>query len=310
MSLETSETRDPTPDEVQAARAKADAKRCASESPHLSGISAGFGALSRLPTTDPPLSHVSPAADAVAARLQAAKSNPPSVSHSWDARDALDACERLFRDHPGHLIRACCRQEIFNPSKDEPVRDLVYGEFGFMSLVAFFRKYANQIPPNAVLADLGSGVGRPLFAAACLAPTTLAKCVGVEKLGGLHALACELKALYDTELAPALGVDPPVVEVHRGDFLHGTQWRGADVVLINSAIFRDELFEATELRASELLGPGALVVTLRVGFRDVGRDDACWELLEATERRQSWGVSTVFVHRRTSASHRRAGIED
>ena len=34
------------------------------------------------------------------------------------------------------------------------------------------------------------------------------------------------------------------------------------------------------------------------------------ELLEATERRQSWGVSTVFVHRRTSASHRRAGIED
>jgi len=83
------------------------------------------------------------------------------------------------------------------------------------------------------------------------------------------------------------------VEVHRGDFLHGSQWRGADVVLINSAIFRDELFEATELRASELLGPGALVVTLRVGFRDVGRDDACWELLEATERRQSWGVSTV-----------------
>ena len=246
----------------------------------------------------------------MAARLQAAKSSPPSVSHSWDARDALDACERLFRDHPGHLIRACCRQEIFNPSKDEPVRDLVYGEFGFMSLVAFFRKYAHQIPPNAVLADLGSGVGRPLFAAACLAPTTLAKCVGVEKLGGLHALACELKALYDTELAPALGVDPPVVEVHRGDFLHGTQWRGADVVLINSAIFRDELFEATELRASELLGPGALVVTLRVGFRDVGRDDACWELLEATERRQSWGVSTVYVHRRTSASHRRAGIED
>ena len=43
MSLETSETRDPTPDEVQAARAKADAKRGASESPHLSGISAGFG---------------------------------------------------------------------------------------------------------------------------------------------------------------------------------------------------------------------------------------------------------------------------
>ena len=37
---------------------------------------------------------------------------------------------------------------------------------------------------------------------------------------------------------------------------------------------------------------------------------ACWELLEATERRQSWGMSTVYVHRRTQNSPRRTGIED
>jgi len=67
----------------------------------------------------------------------------------------------------------------------------VYGEFGFMSLVALFRKYSDQIPRRAVVADLGSGVGRPLFAAACLRPD-IARCVGVEKLRGLHELAGEL----------------------------------------------------------------------------------------------------------------------
>ena len=189
------------------------------------------------------------------------------------------------------------------------MRDLVYGEFGFMSLVALFRKYSDQIPPRAVVADLGSGVGRPLFAAACLRPD-LARCVGVEKLGGLHELASELRALYDAELAPVLGANAPRVELHRGDFLHGVEWRGANVVLVNSAIFSDELFDATEARAAEVLSPGALVVTLRRGFADCGHEGACWELLEATERRQSWGMSTVYVHRRTQNSPRRAGIED
>tara|TARA_B100000405_G_scaffold275629_1_gene217082 strand:- start:3389 stop:3958 length:570 start_codon:yes stop_codon:yes gene_type:complete len=189
------------------------------------------------------------------------------------------------------------------------VRDLVYGEFGFMSLVALFRKYSDQIPRRAVVADLGSGVGRPLFAAACLRPD-IARCVGVEKLRGLHELAGELRALYDAELAPVLGAHPPRVELHRGDFLGGVEWRGADVVLVNSAIFRDELFDATEARAAEVLTPGALVVTLRRGFRDCGHEGACWELLEATERRQSWGMSTVYVHRRTQNSPRRTGIED
>ena len=173
MSLETSETRDPTPDEVQAARAKADAKRCASESPHLSGISGLARFLVSQPLTLPfPTSPPQPMPWRRDSRLP----NPTRRAYRTLGTPATPwtPASVLFRDHPGHLIRACCRQEIFNPSKDEPVRDLVYGEFGFMSLVAFFRKYAHQIPPNAVLADLGSGVGRPLFAAACLAPTTLA----------------------------------------------------------------------------------------------------------------------------------------
>ena len=114
------------------------------------------------------------------------------------ARRAMNLCEDLFRDHPGTLIRERCRDEMFAKDESESVRDLVYGEFGFLSLVAFFKKHRGSIPSsNAVCYDLGSGVGRPVFAAATLHP--FAKVVGMECLEGLHALGTELAQLYDAE---------------------------------------------------------------------------------------------------------------
>ena len=91
----------------------------------------------------------------------------------------------------------------------------MYGEFGFMSLVALFRKYSDQIP-RARSSRPGSGVGSRSSPPRVCAGR--AGCVGVEKLGGLHELAGELRALYDAELAPVLGAHPPRVELHRGDF--------------------------------------------------------------------------------------------
>lgn len=267
--------------------------------------------------------------------------------------------------------------------------------------------------------DVGSGVGRPVFAAATLHP--FARVVGMECLHGLHALGTELAQLYDAEVAPAVaaamraaesdGVDaavdgvasvalvggvgcgggsvgggggggggggdviiaPPTVELIRCDFLVDDSWKDADVVLVNSCCFSESLFAAIEARASHLLRPGTLVVTLRQQFahaagghpvhaaaaggtgkqsgqaaaaaagdagaveeksrtshdvsagvpstsggdgetmeekiraaRSVGSriggeagGGECWELLEATERRMSWGPSMMFVYRRT-----------
>ena len=102
--------------------------------------------------------------------------------------------EELFRDHPGSLARERCRDEVFARDEDESVRDLVYGEFGFMSLVAFFETHRARIPrEGAKLVDLGAGVGRPAFAAATLHP--FESCVGIECLRGLHALGAELTSL-------------------------------------------------------------------------------------------------------------------
>ena len=242
--------------------------------------------------------------------------------------------EELFRDHPGSLARERCRDEVFARDEDESVRDLVYGEFGFMSLVAFFETHRARIPrEGAKLVDLGAGVGRPAFAAATLHP--FESCVGIECLRGLHALGAELVSLYDAECAPAIaaamrahavasgtlpmdddddedgggGARAPRVRMIRGDFLDDDGWGDADVMLINSCCFSEQLFAKIEARAMELLRPGALAVTLRQRFVDVTNPDdktegavgECWTLLEARERRMSWGPSMMYVYARTDA---------
>jgi len=54
----------------------------------------------------------------------------------------VDVAPRYYPTlHPGALIRERCRDEVFAKDEDEAVRDFVYGEFGFMSLVAFFKKH-------------------------------------------------------------------------------------------------------------------------------------------------------------------------
>ena len=221
-----------------------------------------------------------------------------------------------FRDHPGSLIRTV-RDEIFthpkgvdDGSSSEHVSDLVYGEFGFNAVL--FRKYSHQIPRRAVVADLGSGVGRPLFAAACLRPDLASRCVGVEKLPELHEPRGRAQgsvrrgAGAGSNPSPAAGGAAPRglsgrrgVEGRRRRF--GKQ-RPSSATSCSTRRRRS--------RGAASLTPGASVVTLRRGFRDCGHEGACWELLEATERRQSWGMSTVYVHRRTQNSPRRTGIED
>ena len=112
----------------------------------------------------------------------------------------------------------------------------MYGEFGFMSLVALFRKYSDQIPRRAVVADLGSGVGRPLFAAACLRPD-IADVSAWKNFAGCTSSRASSGLCTTRSWRRCSALTAPRVELHRGDFLGGVEWRGADVVLVNSAIF-------------------------------------------------------------------------
>jgi len=266
----------------------------------------------------------------IAARLErAASSVPPRMPLPPTTKLALETVEALFADHGSDLARARCRAEMFCAKREnERVSDLVYGEFGFMALASVLAKHRDAMPETGgVFLDLGSGIGRPLFYAAALAPSTFRDVVGVEIQPGLHELATEVKALYDAEVRPRLGgADAPRVKCLLGDFLSaehskeddeeadetrdaiGDAWARADLVLVNSCCFGDALFERVERKAARALKRGALVVTLRRSLVDVRAEregernkkqrDApeVWRLLESAERRHSWGACVAHVH--------------
>lgn len=266
----------------------------------------------------------------IAARLERAASSVPSrMPLPPTTKLALETVEALFADHGSDLARARCRAEMFCAKREnERVSDLVYGEFGFMALASVLAKHRDAMPETGgVFLDLGSGIGRPLFYAAALAPSTFRDVVGVEIQPGLHELATEVKALYDAEVRPRLGgADAPRVKCLLGDFLSaehskeddeeadetrdaiGDAWARADLVLVNSCCFGDALFERVERKAARALKRGALVVTLRRSLVDVRAEregernkkqrDApeVWRLLESAERRHSWGACVAHVH--------------
>lgn len=261
-------------------------------------------------------------AERIAARLErVASSVPPRMTLPPAPKLALETVESLFADHGSDLARARCRAEMFSAEREnDRVSDLVYGEFGFMALASVLTKHRDSMPrKDGVFLDLGSGIGRPLFYAASLAPATFRAAVGIEIQAGLHELAMEVKALYDAEVRPRLGgADAPSVECVHGDFLADADdsiaaaWSSADLVLVNSCCFGDDLFARLERKATRALKKGALVVTLRRSLVDVenARRDAAateeatedeknrsvWRLLETAERRHSWGACVAFVH--------------
>ena len=316
---------------IASARAAADAER---------GARPTFPPASSLaPSADPapaPPFRVVLAESRVRARVARALERPSAPEpFPIPPRRALELWDALFRDHPGALARERCRAAMeqrfdrddagVEASSDdaddaaalEPrgARDLVYGEFSFNALLSLFKTHAHHLPAaGATLADLGSGIGRPVFAAAVARPDLFARVVGVEIIPELHRLAAEVARLYEAEIR---GSNPsreptaaagkgktssfPPASVLLGDFLAAPgrrsrdAWADADVVLVNSACFGDATLEAVEAACAASLKPGALVVTLRRGFGDLG---GTWELLERKERRMSWGASVAFVHRR------------
>ena len=282
----------------------------------------------------------------IASRLEhACSTTHTDVTLLTSPKQSLELVESLFADHPSSLARERCRDEMFKPEReDDRVSDLVYGEVGFLALVNLFTKWKQRLPggrevmsdqsdasnpdpheknkSRGVFLDLGSGIGRPVFSAACLAHHVFHTVVGIEVLKELHSLAFELNQLYEKEIVPKFGDQAPAAQFLCGDFLSdavdgdddiNSAWRTADCILINSCCFGDTLWEKVKDKARREVKKECLVVTLRRSLLDpqsgekvyddshsdadhTNNKDTHWELLETSERQMSWGACEVFVH--------------
>jgi hypothetical protein len=174
--------------------------------------------------------------------------------------------------------------------------NLVYGEIHFgtfaLALEKVRKKYGGLSEPGGVFVDVGSGTGKPVFAAMLM--HEFDKVVGIEILEGLHQLSLELLAIWNENKATAdvsQRTRATRVELVRGDALL-LDWRDADVAFCNSTCF-DALMMQQLAGKAELMKPGSFFITFTRRL-----PSARWQVLEYERHLMSWGDATVFIHQR------------
>jgi hypothetical protein len=84
------------------------------------------------------------------------------------------------------------------------------------------------------------------------------------------------------------------MELYNGDFLKQS-WNEATFVLANSTCFSSELMMALSKKAEIELPQGAFFITFTKRLPNLGPK---WELKDGFRGLMSWGIATVYIHRK------------
>lgn len=194
---------------------------------------------------------------------------------------------------------------------------LVYGEISFEAFAITLEKIkkiygrpdVGMSGPNGVMQqtrvgifyDLGSGTGKPVIAAAIM--HNFALCCGIEILEGLHTISIEIQNEYNSRgkarLAGGREAATDVMMI-RGSILDMSvrDWSDGDVVFANSTCFDDELMSNMAAWAVALK-KGAFFITFTKRLPSPE-----FAVLEYEMHQMSWGAATVYIHQKTTESHK------
>lgn len=125
--------------------------------------------------------------------------------------------------------------------------------------------------------------------------------VGIEYLEKLHLLSIGIKEKYDQHINKIISeqndifrkVSNPLLDVINGDFLEHS-WTESSFVFANSTCFSSELMNKLSKKSDELR-IGTFFVTFTKKLPGLGEK---WEVKEGFKRIMSWGIATVYVHRK------------
>ena len=159
------------------------------------------------------------------------------------------------------LFKYCSCNEAKRISKearqDSPFegQSFVYGEITYPSFATILKHIKPYIKRDGVFYDLGSGTGRPVFAAALL--SDFSRCRGIELVPELHQEADMHLERYEEKLLANYSLDDyytnqrrrQTIEFIQGDILE-VDWSDGDVVFANSTCFDRELMERLAIKVT------------------------------------------------------------
>ena len=152
--------------------------------------------------------------------------------------------------------------------------------------------------------DLGSGEGKPVLAMSLL--TKFKKLIGIEFLENLNKLSLLVKEKYDKEINDIINKNKDLfffeksnnIEFIRGDFFENS-WEDASVIFANSTCFSENMMNDIATKANKECKKGTIIITLTKKLYKLNSD---WELRDGFRRLMTWGIATIYIHRRKTKS--------
>ncbi len=179
--------------------------------------------------------------------------------------------------------------------KELSASTLVYGEIRFepygLTIEKIKKWYGGLQKPGGVYYDIGSGTGKPTFAACLL--HSFDKAYGVEILEGLHKISCSLQDRWDKAIKPNLpeGQKKTEIKFILGDAI-AYDWSDADLCFANSTCFDSKLMQ--QLAKNSLrMKKGAFFITFTKEL-----PSNAWKVLESERHNMSWGQATVYIQQK------------
>ena len=148
--------------------------------------------------------------------------------------------------------------------------------------------------------DLGSGTGKPVIAMSLI--YHFKSLIGIEYLENLFRLSLEIKNTYDRTIRDKFENNqqlfnfetPNQIEFLQGDFLKHN-WEDTSIIFANSTCFSLGMMQNIASKANKECKSGTIIITFTKRLTNLSTD---WELRDGFRRLMTWGIATIYVHRR------------
>ena len=148
--------------------------------------------------------------------------------------------------------------------------------------------------------DLGSGTGKGVLAMSLI--HKFKRLIGIEFLENLFTLSLSVKQTYDRTIGDKFENNrqlfnfdsPNQVEFLQGDFLKHN-WEDTSIIFANSTCFSLNMMNNIANKANKECKSGTIIITFTKRLTALSID---WELRDGFRRLMTWGIATIYIHRR------------
>ena len=170
--------------------------------------------------------------------------------------------------------------------------------------MAYILEYINHEFNGAIrdgnFYDLGSGIGKPVVAMSLL--HHFKKLIGIEYLDNLFNYSLGIKQNYENYIEERFRKNKDLFNFQKPnsiDFLHGNfleqSWEDTSIIFANSTCFSENTMSNIAKKANKECKSGTIIITFTKRLNNLNSD---WELRDGFRRIMTWGVATIYIHRR------------